>query len=90
MNLTIGLNGATVQPPAVKESKLGQEYVQVHMNALEREVKRRHVQIIQRALLLVWKIFKNRKNVLIAVPIVGCSDSENKAYWCKTCSSKGY
>ena len=48
MNLIIGLDGETVRPPTVvKEPETGQGNVEVHLNALERRVKRRHVQIIE-------------------------------------------
>ena len=48
MNLIIGLPGETVRPPTVeKEPETGQGNVEVHLNALERRVKRRHVQIIE-------------------------------------------
>ena len=48
MNLIIGLDGETVRPPTVeKELETGQGNVEVHLNALERTVKRRHVQIIE-------------------------------------------
>ena len=48
MNLIIGLDGETVRQPTVeKEPETGQGNVEVHLNALERTVKRRHVQIIE-------------------------------------------